>query len=336
MNQQPPSLLAVRTRPQELSPSTVEEVVLLGTTLRWGVNVSQLEPLIHSACSLWQRAQVPPTGNEGALSLFWFPLGEYEATTGYLFPHAPARSVLHHPAEGMALIQDHVATVVLTASEVPQRSFLLGFALEAVLKRPPFYQIHAAAVEKEGRAVLLAAESGRGKSALSLFLTLCCGYRYLGDDAILIDGRTTVLIGAPDRIEIWPEVAELVLASGISIPERVISWKGSRRGGGRKMVLPAEALLGDRTAVMAPLAAVVFLEEGEDFAVRRVAPSRARGLLRPVPLFGRRSLVWGWRPIAERLVRSVPFLSLRIDHPSDPRENARRFDAVLQEVLFSA
>lgn len=59
-----------------------------------------------------------------------------------------------------------------------------------------FFQLHAGAVEKEGKIILLPANHGHGKTTLTLNLTRD-HYRCLSDDIVLIEPETTRIIPFP-------------------------------------------------------------------------------------------------------------------------------------------
>ena len=63
--------------------------------------------------------------------------------------------------------------------------YLFHLALIELLRHRGLYTIHAAALEKQGRAILIPANSGRGKTT-SFISLLRSGYRYLSDDHPLI------------------------------------------------------------------------------------------------------------------------------------------------------
>ncbi len=109
--------------------------------------------------------------------------------------------------------------------------------------RPDLVWLHAGAAVREGRAVLLAAASGQGKSTLT---TRLCenGWRYLSDDVVPADPDASVVLPFP----LTPNARAQV---GVELtPEQVIDLR-------REVVrFPPEAFC--RTPV--PVAAVVFPE----------------------------------------------------------------------------
>ncbi|MFH0351486.1 MAG: hypothetical protein ACHBMF_06110 [Chromatiales bacterium] len=64
--------------------------------------------------------------------------------------------------------------------------FEKDLTIELQYQRPDLFFVHAAVVERHGKAVILAAPSGTGKSTLTLAL-LHAGFRYLSDELAPLD-----------------------------------------------------------------------------------------------------------------------------------------------------
>ncbi len=62
----------------------------------------------------------------------------------------------------------------------------MGMNLQIALGERRFLLLHAACVERDGRALILTGESGSGKSTLSALL-MVAGWRFLGDEFVLVD-----------------------------------------------------------------------------------------------------------------------------------------------------
>ena len=75
---------------------------------------------------------------------------------------------------------------------------LLTVTLLELLKRRGLFGVHAAAVARSGRAVLLSGSSGSGKSTVSLALLLA-GWSFLGDDIVFLQGAE--VLAFPDEID---------------------------------------------------------------------------------------------------------------------------------------
>jgi len=79
--------------------------------------------------------------------------------------------------------------------------YLFHLALIELLRRRGLYTIHATALEKHGRGVLIPGNSGRGKTT-SFISLLRSGYRYLSDDHPLIRDAGTHVEMLPFPIKI--------------------------------------------------------------------------------------------------------------------------------------
>lgn len=87
--------------------------------------------------------------------------------------------------------------------------YLFHLALTELLRRRGLYTIHATALEKHGRGVLIPGNSGRGKTT-SFISLLRSGYRYLSDDhPLLRDAGTHVdLLPFPIKINVTEQTVK--------------------------------------------------------------------------------------------------------------------------------
>ncbi len=87
--------------------------------------------------------------------------------------------------------------------------YLFHIALIELLRRRGLYTIHATALEKNGRGVLIPGNSGRGKTT-SFIALLRSGYRYLSDDhPLLRDAGTHIdLLPFPIQINVTEQTVE--------------------------------------------------------------------------------------------------------------------------------
>jgi hypothetical protein len=95
---------------------------------------------------------------------------------------------------------------------------LLTLALVELLKRHGRYGLHAAGVSPvPGTVVLLAGQSGAGKTTLSLALT-AAGWGFLADDTVFLDPTTgpTTVLAFPDEIDVTDET--LALLPHLAVP----------------------------------------------------------------------------------------------------------------------
>ncbi len=77
----------------------------------------------------------------------------------------------------------------------------LGMNLQMALGQKRYLLLHAATVEKDGRAVLLTGESGAGKSTLAALLGES-GWRLMGDEFALLDLEDARLVPFPRAISL--------------------------------------------------------------------------------------------------------------------------------------
>jgi len=80
----------------------------------------------------------------------------------------------------------------------------MGMNLQMALGQRRFLLLHAAAVEREGRAVLLTGPSGAGKSTLSALLGER-GWRFMGDEFALLDPESGLLHPFPRAVSLKNE-----------------------------------------------------------------------------------------------------------------------------------
>ena len=80
----------------------------------------------------------------------------------------------------------------------------MGMNLQMALGQKSFLLLHAASVEKDGRALILTGESGAGKSTLAALLGER-GWRLMGDEFALLDPATGLIHGFPRLISLKNE-----------------------------------------------------------------------------------------------------------------------------------
>jgi HprK-related kinase A len=142
------------------------------------------------------------------------PVAEIEALyTGYprapipdftvrLEPPKPWRRILR-PA--VAIQGDHMLP---EAVPLPLSMGLLaaemGMNLQVALGERRFLLLHAASVEREGRALILTGESGSGKSTLSALLG-AHGWRFMGDEFVLVEPTSGLAFPFPRPVSLKNE-----------------------------------------------------------------------------------------------------------------------------------
>jgi hypothetical protein len=124
----------------------------------------------------------------------------YRKDGHYLFDLHEQGYLLHDPVAGR--LSGHL----LKPTEIAPAFFAAYcflLPLSEALKYRGLYPIHASAVEKEGRGVLIPAQSGGGKTTCCLAL-LWGGYRSLSDDRPFLRGRADLVevLSFPDRFDV--------------------------------------------------------------------------------------------------------------------------------------
>ncbi|MCI0428000.1 MAG: hypothetical protein L0Z46_08300 [Nitrospiraceae bacterium] len=129
--------------------------------------------------------------------------------------------------------------------------FEKDLSIELQYQRPDLFFVHAAVVERQGKAVILAAPSGTGKSTLTLAL-LHAGFRYLSDELAPLDLSTLQVMPYPHALCLKAEPPE-----PFELPKGAIRTLNTIHIPTR--FLPATALSGP-----VPIAAVFFIHRGGD------------------------------------------------------------------------
>lgn len=184
----------------------------------------------------------------------------------------------------------------------------MGMNLQLALGERRFLLLHAGAVERDGRALILTGESGSGKSTLSALLGER-GWRYLGDEFVLIEP-------ASGAVHPFPRPASLKNAS----IDAVVAEIGDARfgplmtatpKGDIRHLRPSPAAIVEMHRTARP-AAIVFPRFGFEAAVRPVARSEAFVRLTQASTNYTALGEHGFTALV-RLVTSVP--SVAIDYP---------------------
>jgi HprK-related kinase A len=145
----------------------------------------------------------------------------------------------------------------------------MGMNLQMALGQKSYLLLHAATVEKEGRALILTGESGAGKSTLSALLGET-GWRLMGDEFALLDCETGLLHPFPRAISLKNgaiAVMEKVAGEGRFGP----TMEDTPKGRIRHLKPRADAIARMREPAKPSL--VLFPRFGEDKAMRAVGPA---------------------------------------------------------------
>ena len=184
----------------------------------------------------------------------------------------------------------------------------MGMNLQLALGERRFLLLHAGAVERDGRALILTGESGSGKSTLAALLGER-GWRYLGDEFVLVAPTTGALHSFP-RPASLKNASIGTLAAEVDGTRFGPMLEGTPKGRIRHLRPPVSAVEAmDRTALPA---AIVFPSFGSAPAIRPLARSEAFVRLTQASTnytaLGERGFV-----ALTRLVTSVP--AVAIDYP---------------------
>jgi HprK-related kinase A len=165
--------------------------------------------------------------------------------------------------------------VIPDAAPLPLAQGLLaaemGMNLQMALGARGYLLLHASAVERDGRAVLMTGISGAGKSTLAALL-MGRGWRLMGDEFVLIDPATGSAYAFPRLISLKNEaiaVAEALLPNARFGPRLI----GTPKGTLRHIVPDARAIAA--MAEPATPSLILFPRFGFEPAERPVPPSEA-------------------------------------------------------------
>jgi HprK-related kinase A len=144
----------------------------------------------------------------------------------------------------------------------------MGMNLQMALGWRRHLLLHASAVEREGRALIMTGLSGSGKSTLSSLLGQR-GWRFMGDEFVLLDLESGMAAPFPRLISLKNEAIAAMLAV---VPAERFGplMQGTPKGDIRHLVPPADAIA--RMAEAALPALLLFPRFGYEPAVRDVAP----------------------------------------------------------------
>lgn len=147
----------------------------------------------------------------------------------------------------------------------------MGMNLQMALGQRRYLLLHASAVERDGRVLLMTGESGAGKSTLAALLAMR-GWRLMGDEFALLDPATGLVHAFPRLISLKNEAIAVVRAA-----DPKAQWgpalAGTPKGTIRHLVPNADAL----AAMESPAAPALILFPRFGFAAteRPVSPSEA-------------------------------------------------------------
>ncbi len=165
--------------------------------------------------------------------------------------------------------------VIPDAAPLPLAQGLLaaemGMNLQMALGQRRWLLLHASAVERDGRALLMTGVSGSGKSTLAALL-MGRGWRLMGDEFALVDPATGLVHGFP-RLVSLKNAAIGAIETALPGARFGPVLEGTPKGTIRHLVPDARAIAA--MAEPARPAAIVFPSFGFEAAERAVLPSEA-------------------------------------------------------------
>jgi HprK-related kinase A len=147
----------------------------------------------------------------------------------------------------------------------------MGMNLQMALGQKAWLLLHAASVEKDGRALILTGESGAGKSTLAALLGER-GWRLMGDEFALLDPKSGALHPFPRAVSL-KNGAIRVMEGEVDADRFGPRLEGTPKGAIRHLRPNREALA--RMDDPARPALILFPRFGEAMAARGVGPAEA-------------------------------------------------------------
>jgi HprK-related kinase A len=144
----------------------------------------------------------------------------------------------------------------------------MGMNLQMALGWRRHLLLHASAVEREGRALIMTGLSGSGKSTLSAMLGQH-GWRFMGDEFVLLDLESGAAVPFPRLISLKNEAIGAMQATALDGLFGPL-MRGTPKGDIRHLVPPPDAIA--RMSEPAIPALLLFPRFGYSGAVREVAP----------------------------------------------------------------
>lgn len=144
----------------------------------------------------------------------------------------------------------------------------MGMNLQMALGWRRHLLLHASAVERDGRALIMTGLSGSGKSTLSALLGQC-GWRFMGDEFVLLDPDSGMAVPFPRLISLKNEAIAAMQAEAAEGRFGPL-MQGTPKGDIRHLVPPADAIA--RMGEGAQPALLLFPRFGHASLVREVAP----------------------------------------------------------------
>lgn len=145
----------------------------------------------------------------------------------------------------------------------------MAMNLQMALGQRRYLLLHASAVERDGRALLMTGHSGAGKSTLAALLGER-GWRFMGDEFALLDPETGLLHAFPRLISL--KNAAITAMRGEVDADRFGPLMAGTPKGDIRHLRPNDRAVRDMSVPAAPVA-ILFPRFGFEAAERPVSPS---------------------------------------------------------------
>lgn len=335
-----PFLCIAERNHRYLLPDAANETTVFGVRLRWQTNHPGLEREIRRLIHRWESPEIPPTGRSSSAVAYVMPTdGENrDMGLGPFLPEPRSSLVTRFFPQG-CLIQAANGSfgffgrdrrnAVVAVPDTADLRWMADTLIEPVwtgvlMWHPPLYGLHGGAVARDGRAVLVVGDHRAGKSSLVAALVFKEGYDYVGDDLLLLDGRTLRIHGRPWRIELrentWRTLwNEFPPAGGQTLNDKIV-WDG-------RELFPA------RTLASAEPRIILFLESGDSWSCREISTAEVRRRMgRPIAMFPVPAVRRGYRSVFDAFARSVRGFALTVDYRLGILEGASRVATLLNDA----
>jgi hypothetical protein len=270
------------------------DLPVLGVETRFQTNSRHVLGIVEEAFGGWRDLVEPPRIAPEAVSIRVIVYAGHEHGPG----HAPVRSVcpdatrviIHTPGSvGVSDPARRESVAYVTTELAADRAHFRGAILEAItfalLSHFDRHPIHASAIARGGRAVLLAGPSGAGKSTLA-YLAHTAGIDVLSEDHVWVQLAPTVRLwgaGGRTRVRLTPDASS-------HFPEVLQRSEPSDADQKRELTLSLHGPGTARSHLRADCAGVCILAKGgEAPALVRLEPDAIISALteRPAPGFDR-------------------------------------------------
>jgi len=257
-------------------------LAVLGLWTRFETNSRYVYDVMEDAFGRWRGlggVQAPPSAGDLRVRVVVREGNEDDsshAPVRYLCPddirvilHSPGSVAVSDPSLGESVA---FVTTALAADRAHFRLTVLEAITLALLSHFDRHPIHAAAIAHSGRAVLLTAPSGTGKSTLS-YMAHAAGLDVLGEDHVWVQLTPRLRIwGWPGPVHLSPDVA-------VTIPDAARVGTTTSENGRNKIVINLDTISA-RSSPYADEAVVCILERGRDKpTLERLEPATVTQLM---------------------------------------------------------